>query len=341
MLLFGTLLLWLLAGRRRGPAVNLAVVACIALGVMAKASFTIYLSMAVWVVFWRDPGISWGQRTFRALPFGAVLLSAVAFFAVISRRGGYTTANFSVEKILPNLASSAGVLFLVILLTPLVWSVRARLMGRGEQIPPLSLTPAVGLAAFLAIFLPWGIAAYIQSVIAPSSARSSSFPPSARNEWKMRLPRILGALAAALCALLAGRIWGNRWFWIYGLGVLALFTGTYRSYVNFSRLGDLGAMVAVSPEWEKGGIHEIYMPCAEGSGAMQRFFDKVSGAKIQVLPWKADPPALLEGRYVLFDQGLCPLPGRAPMVSGCSGEPVFEGTFAKSYRLVKLHCPGS
>lgn len=310
VILFGTLLLWLLSSPRRGWYMHLGIVLAVAFGIMAKASFTIYLSMAVWVAFWRDPGISWGKRFLSALPLALLELFALGFFAVISRRGNYTTANYSWEKILPNVASSAGILFVSALLLAFAWFRYS--WKRGEEKNPLVLTPAIGLAAFLAIFLPWGIAAYIQSVIAPAFA--------------------------ALAALLATRILHHRFGWVYALGALALAMGAYRSYVNFTRLGDLGTMVALSPEWEKAGVKEIYMPCSEGSGAMQRFFDKVSHANIKVLPWGAEPASVQHGRYVLYDQGLCPLPGRAAAVEGCRSEPIYAGSFAKSYRLVKLHC---
>lgn len=308
--LFGISLLYFCSEKKLGVWTWIGILFSAFLGVITKASFVIYLSMAVWVLFWREENWSWHRRFVKTLPLIAILVAAVSFFAYISSRGLYTTGLFSLKKIGPNLWSIDGAMFAL----PLLAAVLYGLVSRKLFTDPLRFTPAIGVAAFLTIFLPWGIQGYLHSLAGP--------------------------FFCALLAFCAEEFFPRRSAWLIPLAIFALGIGSYRAVTIFGRLGDIRKIVALAPELEKRGIHDIEVPCSEGRGAMDHFFTHLAKVSIQVHQ-RTDysQPKELDGKYFLFDRSVCPFPGRTAMVPGCEeAERVFSGFMAKSFQIVKVRC---
>ncbi len=282
-------------------------------GIFVKASFMIYFSMAIWAYFnarrerlfdRREPG-AW----VRLAIFGVVGLCSLAFLAIVSsKEGSYTAHSYSVENIVPNLLSLEGALFAVPLFFFLLWVIREPKIFLAE---PGRLTAFWGVLAFLVIFLPWGIKAYVQSVIGPPFA--------------------------CLCIQLAEGLFRRvpSRFWQIPLATLALSTAAYRIPTMFIRLHDIGRAVESVPEWERRGVREIFLPsCGEGAVSMGRYVKEFahSSMKVSLL---TDFRAL-EGKNVFYDRALCPLPGRVNEIPGCASQEVlFEGGLQKSFRLAR------
>jgi len=280
------------------------------LGVFSKASFMIYFSMAIWAYFSAHK-----ERLFlrREAAFyarlGAFLLigfCAIGFFAFISARGGYTN-QYSFTKVMPNLLSIDGALFVVPLGLFILWILKEPKLFLAQ---PERLTAFWGVLAFLVIFLPWGIKAYIQSVIGP--------------------------VLVCLCVQLAEGFFSRipQRVWQIPLAALALATAAYRIPNMFTRLHDIGMAVKAVPDWERQGVKEIFLSCWEGSDSMRLYAEKFAQSSLKVtriVDFRA-----LEGKAIFFDLALCPLPDRANLIPGCSSQEIlFEGKFKKSFRLAK------
>jgi hypothetical protein len=311
ILLFGFLSLFILSRDRvTGKHLALALLCCVC-GVLAKASFIIYFSMGVWVIFWHPFLTGKKERWFYTGIYVVALVCATVFFAYISSRGGYTANSYSLAKVVPNLQRLDGVMFvggLGIFFAGVFF--RKEFFRR-----PWMFTPAIGTLAFLTVFLPWGITGYIQTVVGP--------------------------IFCLLFAVVAWRIFPEklRMWWILPLCLFALAVGGYRSYTMFGRLADLGLVVQRAPEWQERGIAEIFLPCAEGTVALRRYLQEIAGVSIQTKEISSYSPADLEGKWIFFDQAMCPLPGRVAVMDGCSAtETAFVGRFAKSYRLERWSC---
>jgi hypothetical protein len=312
VLLFGAALVRLAWGPLvRNRAVHLFLFAVVfALGVGSKASFMIYVSMSLWVFFSRKRNALFERREARAWievgAFGAVAFVALSFFAVVSARGTYTH-QFDLAKVPGNVLSPAGALFLVPVALFVFWVARN---PREFLRHPERLTALWGVLAFLAIFLPWGIQAYVQSVIGP----------------------VYGCLCLQLAFGLFAGVPAR--LWQIPLAVLALATAAYRVPTMFLRLHDIGRAVAASPSWEKEGITGIYMPCMEGAESMQQYLHEFAHSSIRVVRLEDD--SHMEGKAVFYDLALCPLPGRARRILRCdSQEELFTGSLGKSFRLAR------
>lgn len=276
------------------------------LGVGAKASFMIYVSMALWAYFSRRRGSLFARGALMAWVklalFAFLAAGALVSFAVIAKNGQYTH-QFDLAKAPGNLASPAGVMFLLplaLFLAQTAWD------PREVWRQPERLTAFLGVLAFLAIFLPWGIQAYVQSVIGP--------------------------VYVCLCLQVADGLFKRvpRLAWELPLALLALATAAYRVPTMFLRLHDIGRAVASAGEWEKSGVTEIFMPCAEGAESMQWYLREMGHSSIQVRRFAG----VANGQAVFYDLALCPLPGRARAIPGCEAqENLFTGSLEKSFRL--------
>lgn len=281
---------------------------------LVKASFMIFFSMAFWAFLAaKKHGLLEEKKLttwVSLLGFALLGLGSLFFFKYISSVGAYTQ-RYSVEKVLPNIFSKEGAMFGLPLLLFFFWVARQPRLFWNR---PEKLTAFWGVAAFLAVFLPWGIQAYIQTIIGPAFA-------------------CVGVqLAEGLFARVPARLWQIP------LMALALATAAYRVPTMYLRLHDIGAAVAAAPEWEKRGVQKIFLPCDEGTSAMQQYVRDLAGTKIgveQLSDFKN-----LEGKAVFFDLALCPLPDRARELPGCTEQEIlFEGSLNKSFRLVRgLSC---
>ncbi len=283
----------------------------LALGASVKASFTVHFSVA-FLAFLGATIDSLkaknGKAWLELILFGFLGLVMVVFFAYISKHGGYTQ-QYSHSKILPNLKSIHGVLFLVpILLGFLV----AAFQWRKVWNDPALLIPPIGVLAFLVIFLPWGIQGYIHTVVAP--------------------------IYAALIIQLAyfSQKFFPKWVWLLPLCIFAICVSGYRSYAMFGRLQDIGNIVNRSTELANAGISEIEMPCEEGYQSMERFFRAAGENRIKFV--MLTDLKNLNGKVVLRDQAMCPFPGRAPLPSNCTEEVLVPGKWARSYQVSRVFC---
>ena len=285
------------------------------LGFSAKASFVIYIGMAGWLLLFHDlsvPGISTlARRLWKKLPLFIAFGLGVLFLAWVARHGVYTSGRYSWQKILPNLLSLDGVMFVVPVIAAVALALfRARKPENAIELG--ELTAAVGTAAFLLLFLPWGIKGYLHTMAAPIFC--------ALLAWL--LDRILSTkLQQLMCIVFC---------------ISAVLVTTYRSTVNFSRLHDLGQVVKAAKDWPN--VTEIWVACAEGSDALRNFFQLQGISSITVQELKDFSPANLDAKVIFYDQGLCPLPGRVPIPLGCTASFLFQGNFAKSYKVATLRC---
>lgn len=308
--LFGAPLIWLASRSSPRLALRTGLLMLItALGLGVKSSFFIHITVA-WFAF----VISLRNET-RARAASALAVLTIADLALflstayVSRMGGYTTSGYSLAKVMPNLLTNAGVLHLAAVILGLAAALDA---GRKTGNWYTVLAP-LGVLAYLALFLPWGIGGYLQTGMAPF-------------------------FAATLVLVLRGRIPESRALaWIVPLAILAMGFGTYRPFASFLRLHEVGEIASRAADWRAAGVRTIQMPCHEGAVAMGRYFRHVGGvADFQVQ--EATVPTPRTGNVVLFDNALCPLPGRAHAIAGCTMEYLFQSTFKKGFMLVRLAC---
>lgn len=161
VLLFGAILL-IAAKKWQAGAWRWFLLALFAslLGIASKASFLIFVSMAIWVFFWEAPG-SYFHKLKAAAPLALFAGLSVLALAWVAKQGVYTQALYSLAKIPGNLFSVEGAMYLGLMA---LGGFSSFLAGpRASRY----LVPVVGLAAFLALFLPWGIKAYIQTITVP------------------------------------------------------------------------------------------------------------------------------------------------------------------------------
>ena len=307
VLVFGALIVWLVDSEKTTKKRHALVLLVAILGMVSKASFFIYLATAVFILWIRSTSLR--QALLRSLPLISLTVLGAILTAIISSQGGYTKVNYSWLKAIPNLISRDG-LFIVLptlLLILLIVISRSWKKNLGE------LVPIVSVLAFFAIFLPWGVAAYIQTVIAP----------------------IMGCIIA----LVASKLFVSRHklYWVIPCGLLALTVGSYRSVTMFGRLGDLRQIVEQIPNWK---VQEFWMPCWEGADAMQLYLKKkglpVAVRRMDHQDWGKLKE--IDGRIVLHDAALCSFPGRVMNVPGCQSESLFRGLFTKSFQVERLSC---
>lgn len=290
---------------------SLCLALVIVFGVLTKASFLIYLCAGFFIfldvnrrrLFSFSAG-AWAQLFFIVL----LSLGSVAAFYYISKHGTYTQ-RYSFANVLPNLASVEGLMFLLPIVLALVHIFRHWSFFRAH---PAQLVPLVGVSAFLLLFAPWAIQAYIQTVITPLFA----------------------------CLLLQVAAWYglNRWrfAWLPLLAAMALLVTSYRSVTMFLRLSDLRKVVAMAPVLEGQGATRLWMPCQEGTEAMEKFMRATTGSSPKI-EFRTQFSGL-DGTVALYDQATCPLPGRVVVPNGCVADVLFRGSFEKSFRIVRLRC---
>ncbi|MGZ3713284.1 MAG: hypothetical protein ACXVBE_16080, partial [Bdellovibrionota bacterium] len=312
LLLAGAGLTWHCWSRERWHAWSFWPVAIlwILFGACVKASFAIHYCVG-FMAFVGANADSLKRREVRAwaetILLAGIGVAMVLIFAYISRHGGYTS-QYSSSKVIPNLLSMHGPLFLIPIGAALAW---CSWHWRETWAQPEVLIPVTGVSAYLALFLPWGIGGYVQSVITP----------------------LYGALLVQLCFWYLGKL--PERIWLLPLAALALTVTSYRSFVNFGRLHDIGAIVAHAGDLERMGATEIWMPCNEGSLSMDRFFHE-TGNRISVK--EQLPPMPTKGKVLIYDLAMCTLPNRVPLAADCPNpEMIYPGSFAKSYRV--LRCP--
>lgn len=278
------------------------------LGVLTKASFCIYL--AVGGVALLASAKQLPRKRFLAVLTAVVLVDilGVCFLAFIAKQGAYTTHGYSLAHIVPNLLSIDGLMFLLPTFLFGLFFFRKKSFLEEPEI----FIPVVGVLAFLAIFLPWGIKAYVQSVVSP--------------------------LFSALLVLLAERLFPERrWIWMPALIVLAFTVVLYRSDTMFTRLHDIGNIVAMGPALVKEGVHEIYMPCPEGAHSMENYFKYLQSADVKVFLLKELKQSAQ--KVVFFDQALCPMPNKESILSGCTLQYLYESPEKRGFMLARQVCP--
>ena len=310
VLLFGALLLIAAKKWEKGHWrwLGLALLASF-LGIASKASFLIFVSMAIWIFFWERRG-TYFEKVKTAAPLALFACFSVLALAWVAKQGVYTQSLYSLSKVPGNLFSVEGAMFFGLMALGAFTAFWAGAKWSSY------LVPVVGLAAFLALFLPWGIKAYIQSITVP----------------------MVGMILAAFVFHLA-KPWRVPALAIFA--VLVILVSGYRSATIMIRLGDIGRLLERSAEFEQAGISTVYVSgCGEGRNAWESYFRKRGLSKLQVLLAGPIESQAIDGKWFLFDGALCVLPGRVLEVPGCKQEAFFEGRMKKSFRLVKFHCSG-
>jgi hypothetical protein len=280
------------------------------LGFLSKASFLIYFGAGFLLLAGRLlPEVK--SRSVSALSvLGANLtlgLVAVFLLGKIAAQGSYTQ-QYDTAKILPNLLSIHGALF-VIPLSAAAWMFLRKWRELLEQ--PQLLAPAAGLVLYLCIFLPWGIGGYIQSISGP-------------------------LIAALICQLVAfylpGKL-GRAFF--FGMSVFAVLVCTYRVTTMYTRLNTLGDIVS---RWDEisPGSEALHLPCMEGTDAFRTFLEKAGHNNNKVI-FEPNFSGKRSGVW-LFDNAMCPLPGRVLDPPGCTQEFLYQPKWNKSYRVVRFTC---
>lgn len=311
VLTFGGLQLWWAWSRPQLSALKFwsIFLLLVLMGFASKASIVIHFSAAI-VAF---GAANWEKlKKLRIRIELAVLFFLLALQVFLFRQisaGGSYTKQYDFAKVIPNLISPQGLMLEIPLLLCLGMLL---IRWREARDNPAILIPAAGVSAFLVLFLPWGIQAYVQSVMAPFFAAMLI----QLAEWYLRpIPRFV---------------------WVLPLCLFALAVASYRGLTMFGRLSDLGTITRMGPELRNMGIQEVQMPCEEGSGAMQQFWKALSEPTPEAKQWDEK---VSSGEYwMIYDRALCPLPGRAEMPADCRGEVFWKGAWPKSYRLVKIDC---
>jgi len=311
VMLFGACLLSISYNHRLSLLSKLVGIIVFALlGIVSKASFCIYLAVSFIALLASFRFYSNKQKIFTATFVAIFYTCAVLFLGWVSSKGVYTTGRYSGQKIFPNLFSIDGLLFLIPVVIFIGFFLRRENIKNRIEI----FIPVIGVLAFLAIFLPWGIRAYVQSVVSP--------------------------LYAALLIFMAHKLL-HKWekCWIPALMGLALAVVCYRSYATFTRLNDIGNVVQMGKELKEKNIHKIYMTCSEGSTMMLHYFTFVAKTEIKVhFLEKFDQ---LNDKIIFYDSSFCPLPGRKMEVDGCTAEYFYKSPLKRGFRLAKEHCSAS
>jgi hypothetical protein len=312
--LFGAPLLWFSISKSPGLFFRtLLVIAFTLAGVLSKSSFFIYVAMA-WLAFLYSLWGGLGKRNLNAILALSIVtiidLSLFLFIARVSKNGSYTAGGYSLERFLGNLFSPAAVVLIVptFVLLYLVWR-------RGELFKqPIILLPAVGVMAYLTIFLPWGIGAYLLTIIAPTYA--------------------------AMLILILDRL-PMEWMKVTafsGLILMALVFGIYRPYSMFNRLRDIGELGRRASEWKAAGVTSVVMPCMEGAVGMKKYFKNLGGEEIEV-DFTMDKPKAGEPRWYIYDSGLCSMPWARGQNSDCrESESLYATPSRWGFRLVQIQC---
>ncbi len=278
-------------------------------GACTKASFMIYFSMGFWAflaareseLFPIRHARAWIETALLGLA-GALLLAAYIY---ISAHGIYTSHYFGVS-IWPGLLSPFGAMFLA----PVVaFVVGAFATGKWRTLR--IYLPSIGVLAYLAIFLRWGIGGYVQSVI--GTVFSCLLVQNA-NLYLARLPRRI---------------------WLVPVSLLALVVCGYRTYGSFVRLHDLGSAILAASAIAKEPA-ELWMPCEEGALAVKHYLEHEGAPNLMVhrALGSFDPA----GKVFLYDSALCPFVGKGDAPPGCSAEHLWDGLWHRSFRIARMSC---
>ncbi len=285
----------------------LAALLIVTLGVVTKTSFVIFFVPATILLFGKAlkehkiRQILWSWRTILFLSF----IAGTFFLGWLAIHGIYGAGKYDPAKIGPNLITkdfwylSLPAIFSLIL----GW----REWGRGNF---NYFIPHFTLIGFFLVFLPWGIAAYIQTLIIPFSAACLvQVIEAPKIPKKIRSMGIFLVLAAA-------------------------FTVTsYRTVRNYIRLADFRSALEYVVS-HKDQSTSVWANCDEGSLAMQRYMTAMSNQAHSVTywaKWNWQP----ENFTLVGDSALCPIP---PFPDGCEATPLFTGRFSGSFSVSKIHC---
>lgn len=243
-------------GRRRARlAWSFVTTLLIALGFATKAQFAVFVPVLLLLIA-ADPH----DRRYRFRTVAAVSALLVVALAIVAHRGGYTSSKWRLADVEPQARSSTGVLFLGLLVVLVVAAIAA---GRRRPLEErLRLfVPAVGLAGFLVIFLPWpmGLKSYTASVAV------------------FTVGSAVGLAAVRLPLRVA-------WSAVVGLGVIAVLWSGYRADDLFGRLasvGDVARTPALHAAARTGS--GVYVSCSEGRLAIAYYVRREQHRRLRLL----------------------------------------------------------
>jgi hypothetical protein len=274
----------------------------------SKTSFLIYLAMGIWIVFWNSNS-PLSKRSISCLPLLIFTILATAFYGWVGAQGFYTSSGYSVGKILPTLKSMSGIFFIglfFILLPPTLYLLKVR------KIEPKECASLVGIAAFIAIFLPWGFSGYLLSLLSPFLCVSLLL-------LFFRAPKMLALQNLAR----------------FCLPIFALLVCALRSGEMFLRLSDLKIALTTIAKSEE--IKSVEMPCIEGKDAVRYYLKRDFSREIPVLQISEYGNSnYFEGKYLLFDRKLCKIPNEVEELAKCQKNSFYSGRGYKSFELLGL-----
>jgi hypothetical protein len=285
-----------------------------ALGFLSKASFLVYFSVGF--LFWCQKNqealrnglpLCWA----RTLLLAALGLGAGSALFWVARHGSYTHA-YGAAGVRAHLGRPVFWLPLALLAFAL-----AGLNARRKNWSPAdgnAFALGVGAILFFLLFLPWGLAGYLLSLVGPlAAAFSAHLLRSLRPRWKEPAFALAGALAIA--------------------------ASLYKVPPSYARLHDLGAIVS---QWHKLARPEelVFLTCPEGAEAMEFYLRTYAGVAVKV------NSGLPQGRGTnfpgshlgIFDDRMCPAQGNFELPGACRLEPVHAPAWPGSYRMVRLVC---
>ncbi len=313
VLLFGGLALLCTAFRSRfstylfWPLLALLLV----FGHLSKASFVIYHAMVIATLGVQNFQQGKWQKNWQGILFIIALgCLALQAHALVASHGTYTSTAYKLEAVLLNIRSSKTILlFLPIgvigFLTLFSLNVRKNL--------PTILPSLIGLMGFIGLFLSWGFAGYLISVIATVYASCWIF--LAEKTLTHKISHII------LSALLI---------------VLPFTTALYRTNNMFSKLQDIGLARLAAADWEKQGIDRIELPCEEGAESFAMYVKSSGQTSLEVKPFRG---LQQKAGYLFHDSSMCAIPRSHPVYQNCQTEILWRGKQDHSYRLVRYTCP--
>jgi hypothetical protein len=233
-----------------------ATVCLLLLGFLVKAQFAIFVPVGLVLL-----AASTTDRVFRMTITGVTSAVAVLGLAIVARHGAYTSSKWRVANVSPQLKSSVGLLFAGSLLAWLVIVGVLRRRSSREESFRLFI-PAAGLAAYMAIFLPWPLA--LKSY--PSSVAVFAF----------------GAAVGLLTIRMPSR--SVAWTGVVMLGVLAVAWSAYRGTDLFGRLASVGAIARSTPLANLAAEHRVvYLACPEPGHAIAYYVKRERGLQVSII----------------------------------------------------------
>lgn len=277
---------------------------------LTKSSATIYilLSVMVWVHVMVTSSDSLKKKLIKFILILIPVITCVGLLVYLAKHGTYTGTRSSLQMVIPNLKTKHGIMLLLLVVLGSAFLVRWSVIKNNL----IQLLPLAGVSLYLVVMSQWFLGSYLLTMIVPP-----------------------------LCALVLqlGNIFFRRREVVFSVGLMlfALAMGIFRPYSMFTRLGDIREIVSNVGSYQLAGIEKLYMPCAEGSESMARYFERFGGVKMPVVH-SVSKPEKVASYFVMSDSGMCPAPVELVAPNGCEVTYLYQSAFRGGYHLRKITC---